>query len=133
MDKPKIQPTADNLSFWEGCRDHKLLYQACNDCGAVQLIPRNVCTQCQGSQLAWRESAGQGVVLSYTKVYRAPVPAFKPDTPYLIVLVDLDEGFRLMLNVQNDKEVATSIGQRVRIAFEARGDCTVPIAQLEPS
>jgi uncharacterized OB-fold protein len=131
MDKPKIHPTAESLPFWEGCRDHKLRYQVCADCGTVQLIPRSVCTRCHGRQLAWRESAGQGTVLSHTTVYRAPTPAFKPDTPYVVALVDMDEGFRLMVNVQGGKDAPVSIGRRVRIAFEARDDATVPIAQLE--
>ncbi|MDM9558465.1 Zn-ribbon domain-containing OB-fold protein [Bordetella petrii] len=131
MEKPTIHPTADNLPFWQGCDARQLRYQACTDCGTVQRIPRSVCTQCHGTRLAWRESAGRGVVLSHTTVYRAPTPAFKADTPYVIALVDMDEGFRLMVNVRGGKNAPVAIGKAVRITFEARADRNVPVAELE--
>lgn len=97
----------------------------------MQRIPRAVCTHCHGRALQWRDSAGQGVVLSHTTVRRAPTPAFKADTPYAIALVDLDEGFRLMVNVRGGAGAPLAIGARVRIVFEARGDGAVPIAEME--
>lgn len=131
MEKPPIRPTADTLPFWDGCRDRVLRYQACEDCGAVQRIPRGVCAACHGLRLAWRDSAGRGAVLSHTTVRRAPTAAFKAGTPYVIALVDLDEGFRLMVNVRGGSDTPLTIGQRVRIGFEPRGDATVPIAEPE--
>lgn len=131
MEKPPIRPTADTLTFWNGCRDRTLRYQACEDCGTVQRIPRGVCAQCHGLRLDWRESTGLGTVLSHTTVHRAPTAAFKADTPYIIALVDLDEGFRLMVNVRGGASSPLSIGQRVRIGFEPRGDLAVPIAEPE--
>jgi len=71
------------------------------------------------------------VVLSHTTVYRAPTPAFKADTPYVIALVDMDEGFRLMVNVRGGKNAPVAIGKAVRITFEARADRNVPVAELE--
>ncbi|ALH67998.1 hypothetical protein B3640_3425 [Bordetella pertussis] len=131
MDKPPITPNAESLPFWQGCRDHRLRYQQCASCGTVQRIPRAVCTHCHGRALQWRDSAGQGVVLSHTTVRRAPTPAFKADTPYAIALVDLDEGFRLMVNVRGGAGAPLAIGARARIVFEARGDGAVPIAEME--
>ncbi|MCD0502285.1 Zn-ribbon domain-containing OB-fold protein [Bordetella petrii] len=131
MEKPKIHPTADNLPFWEGCNAQELRYQACTDCGTVQLIPRGVCTHCHGHDLAWRQSTCLGVVLSHTTVYRAPTPAFKTETPYVIALIDMDEGFRLMVNVHGGGSASVAIGERVRIAFETRGTYSVPTFRLE--
>ena len=131
MEKPTIQPTAYTLPFWEGCRDHKVRYQTCVQCGTVQLIPRTVCTHCHSEELQWKDSAGRGVILSYTTVYRAATPAFKADTPYVIALVDMDEGFRLMTNIRGGASSPAAIGRRVRIGFEARGDGTLPIAEIE--
>jgi uncharacterized OB-fold protein len=128
MEKPPIHPTADTRPFWDGCRNRILRFQACEDCGAVQRIPRGVCANCHGLRLSWRDSAGQGTVLSHTTVHRAPTAAFKADTPYVIALVDLDEGFRLMVNARG---APLAIGQRVRIGFEPRGDQAVPIAEPE--
>ncbi|MDR7949093.1 Zn-ribbon domain-containing OB-fold protein [Achromobacter aegrifaciens] len=131
MEKPSIRPTAETQPFWQGCRDRKLRYQTCDECGAVQRIPRSVCTHCHGQQLKWNESAGLGTVLSHTTVHRAPNAAFKAEAPYVIALVDLDEGFRLMVNTRNDANSPLAIGQRVRIGFEPRGDHLLPIAEPE--
>ena len=131
MEKPSIRPTAETRPFWDGCRDGKLRYQICADCGAVQRIPRSVCTHCHGLRLDWNESAGLGTVLSHTTVHRAPTPAFKTETPYVIALVDLDEGFRLMVNTRGGANPPLAIGQRVRIGFEPRGDYLLPIAEPE--
>lgn len=131
MEKPSIRPTAETRTFWDGCRDGKLRYQICADCGAVQRIPRSVCTHCHGLRLDWNESAGLGTVLSHTTVHRAPTPAFKTETPYVIALVDLDEGFRLMVNTRGGANPPLAIGQRVRIGFEPRGDYLLPIAEPE--
>jgi len=131
MEKTTTQPPAYAIPFWEGCRDHKLRYQACAHCGTVQLIPRTVCTHCHSQELRWKDSAGHGAILSYTIVYRAPTPAFKADTPYVIALIDMDEGFRLMTNVRGGANDSVAIGRRVRIGFEVRGDRTLPIAEME--
>ncbi len=131
MEKPSIRPTAETRPFWDGCRDGKLRYQICADCGAVQRIPRSVCTHCHGLRLDWNESAGLGTVLSHTTVHRAPTPAFKTETPYVIALVDMDEGFRLMVNTRGGANPPLAIGQRVRIGFEPRGDYLLPIAEPE--
>ncbi|WP_454695877.1 Zn-ribbon domain-containing OB-fold protein [Achromobacter aegrifaciens] len=131
MEKPSIRPTAETRPFWDGCRGGKLRYQTCADCGAVQRIPRSVCTHCHGLRLDWNESAGLGTVLSHTTVHRAPTPAFKTETPYVIALVDLDEGFRLMVNTRGGANPPLAIGQRVRIGFEPRGDDLLPIAEQE--
>lgn len=132
MHKPVPQPTAHTRPFWEACNQQKLQFQACKRCHTVQLIPRTVCTQCHAPDLEWKESDGKGVVLSHTTVYRAPTPAFKADVPYVIALIDMDEGFRLMTNVRGAPPSAVAIGQRVRIGFEARGETLLPVAHLEP-
>lgn len=131
MEKPAIRPTAETRPFWDGCRDGKLRYQTCADCGAVPHIPRSVCPHCHGQRLTWNDSAGLGTVLSHTTVHRAPTPAFKAETPYVIALVDLDEGFRLMVNTRAGANAPLAIGQRVRIGFEPRGDHLLPIAEPE--
>ncbi|WP_353146034.1 OB-fold domain-containing protein [Pollutimonas bauzanensis] len=133
MQKPKIQPTADNAPFWQGCRENTLRYQQCGTCKTVQLIPRGVCTQCHSQQLDWKVSAGLGRILSHTTVYRAPTPAFKADVPYVIALVDMAEGFRLMVNVRTGKDAAVAIGKTVRIGFRESGENVLPEAEVLPS
>lgn len=133
MDKPIPKPTAYTLPFWEGCLEHNLKYQTCRSCGAVQLLPSSQCTQCYKPELEWKQSCGRGVVLSHTTVHRAPTPAFKVDVPYVIAIIDMEEGFRLMANVRGAPPFTVNIGQRIHIGFERRGDTIIPIAEPETS
>lgn len=133
MEKPAFRPTADNRPFWDGCQQQKIRYQSCPNCNTVQLIPRSVCTQCHGRRLEWHDASGLGVVLSHTTVYRAPTPAFKGETPYVIALLDMNEGFRLMVNMRGGTDMNIAIGDIVRIRFEARPEGLLPIAEKEPT
>lgn len=130
MDKPVPMPTPDTAAFWEGCRQGELRYQTCRGCGHVQFYPRARCTACHGSDLDWAVSAGRGTIHSFTVVHRAPSEAFKPDVPYVLALVDLAEGFRMMLNVTGADPDTLEIGTSVEITFEPRGDQMLPQAQV---
>ena len=127
--RPLPQPNVDTRPFWDGCAAGELRYQRCGRCGQVQLIPRSMCAGCQHTALVWTRSAGLGRILSHTTVHRAPTPAFRGDLPYVIALVDMDEGFRLMVNVQGGAEPALAIGQPVRIGFVEVEGTALPIAQ----
>ena len=135
MDKPIPHATAETQPFWEGCRRGELLYQRCRACGHAQFYPRTLCTACLGSDLEWLRSGGRGTVHAFTVVMRAPSEAFKADVPYVLALVDLEEGFRMMLNVRGaDPDWgpdALRIGQPVRIVFEERGGQMLPQAEVE--
>ena len=108
---------AETREFWEGCAVKVLRFQRCDGCGHVQLIPRAFCENCHASELRWHVSSGQGTILSYTEVFRAPLPAFKAMVPYFIALVDMDEGFRVMANIRKPTTRPVAIGQRVTIGF----------------
>jgi uncharacterized OB-fold protein len=82
--------------YVEGVALGVLRYQHCANCNAPQTLARYACHRCGSSNLGWRESAGHGVVYATTVVTRAPWDEFKAITPYTLVLVDLDEGSRVM-------------------------------------
>jgi hypothetical protein len=129
--KPLPRPTAETLPFWQGCADGRLLYQRCEACGRAQFPPRGRCAFCLADALRWRESAAVGAVHSHTTVHRAPAAAFKADVPYAILLVDLDEGFRMMTNLRGASPDAVRIGSRVRLRFEPNaGPWPLPQAEL---
>ena len=128
MDKPLPRPNAETRPFWEGCARSELLYQYCAACRRAQFYPRSHCAACHGTALKWRRSAGRGAVYSCTTVQRAPTPAFKAMVPYVIALVDLEEGFRMMLNVLDCDPAAVKIGTPVRVVFRQEGGATLPQA-----
>jgi uncharacterized OB-fold protein len=129
MSRPLPRPTAETKPFWEGCAAGVLRYQSCARCGTVQFIPRSFCAQCQGDALTWHDCAGYGKVLSHTTVFRAPTQAFREEVPYVIALIDMDEGFRLMANVAGGAAAPVAIGTRVRIVFREVEGVALPQAE----
>jgi len=130
MSRPLPRPTAETQPFWDGCSAGVVRYQCCAACGAVQLVPRAMCATCQSDALAWRDASGFGHVLSHTTVHRAPTPAFRDEAPYVIALIDMDEGFRLMTNVAGGAIAPIAIGSRVRIGFRVIEGVALPQAEV---
>lgn len=130
MTKPLPRPTAETRLFWDGCSSGELRYQACEVCGTVQLIPRSFCSHCQSRELAWKPSSAIGTVLSFTVVRRAPTPDFQAEVPYAIAIVDMDEGFRLMVNCNAELQPTLAIGQKVRIGFKEVEGMKLPHAEV---
>lgn len=137
MDKPCPIPDTMSSRFWEACNEGILLYQECTECKTVQPFPRSICVQCgaERAALAWRESARIGTLTTFSLVHRGPTEAFREDQPYLLALVDLNEGFRLMVNLRGCEESDLKIGMAMTIVFEKRGATGqhIPQAQIESS
>jgi uncharacterized OB-fold protein len=119
---PQPEPNADSRVYWDAARDERLLIRQCSDCGHKHFMPRHLCPACWSDRLEWIESKGQGVIQSFSIVHRAPLPVFGTSGPYVIALVDLDEGPRMFANVIGDGAHEVSIGDRVTVVFEERGD-----------
>ena len=132
-DKPVPIPNADTKPFWEACNREELTYQHCEDCGNHQYYPRRICKQCGSENLEWITASPRGTVHSYTVQHRAPTPAFREDAPYIIALIDMEDGIRMMMNIKNCKPEDVHIGMPVRIIFEERGVERQKIPQAEPA
>lgn len=112
---------ADSAPYWEGARNSKLLLQRCGDCGTLRFFPRYLCTECGSEKTDWAEMSGQGTVHSFTIVHRAAFPEFQAQTPYVVALIDLEEGPRMMTNIVGDDARDVRIGDAVTVVFEDRG------------
>ncbi len=112
-DQGIADPTTE--TFWQACLEHRLVVQKCDLCGRHQFYPRPFCLACEATTLGWVEARGTGTIYSLTTV-RLPVTEELPP-PYLLALVDLDEGPRLLTNIDAQK---ASIGDKVRVAWRER-------------
>ena len=128
---PLPRPNADTKPYWDAAARGQLLYQRCRACNHVQFYPRGTCVACHADKIEWRESAKQGTIVTFTEVFRAPTPAFKEMAPYIIALVDLDEGFRMMVNIVDRASSVIAIGGRVRIVFQEASGVILPQGQLQ--
>lgn len=130
-DYSKPLPKADPLTkpFWDSLNRRAMEVQRCEDCSSFVFYPRNLCPGCGSRDLRWTPVSGRGTVYSLTIVHRAPAAAFKGDTPYVVALVELEEGCRMMSNVvevQADPE-HVRIGMPVEVVYDrVTADTTLP-------
>ena len=118
--------TADSQFFWDGVREHRLLIQRCGSCGALRHPPRPMCPHCQSLEWDTIESSGRGTVFSCVIPHHPPLPWF-PD-PYVVALIDLEEGTRIVSNVVGVAPEAVTIGLPVVVRFETfDGDVVLPL------
>ena len=122
---PLPRPTALSRPHWEGCRVGMLRVQRCRDCGQYVFIPQPLCTRCQSEALEWVTSSGRGTVYSYTVVHRPPRPAFA--VPYVVAVVELEEGWHMLTNLVDCMPAAVRVGLPVEVTFRAMSDAiTLP-------
>ena len=127
----KIQPIATPLSqpYWDGCKQGLLRLQYCPECRRYQFYPRILCSSCARSDLQWVDVSGKGTIASFTIVARAVSKAYQ--SPYVIALVDLDEGPRMMSSIVDIADKTIKIGSRVSVAFEQWSDeITMPVFRI---
>jgi uncharacterized OB-fold protein len=91
-------PTPETKPFWEGTKRRELRLQRCRDCQQFYFYPRPLCRYCLSRNVEWRTVSGRGRLHTFTVNYRAgkntPLPV-----PYVIAMIELDEGPRLLSNL----------------------------------
>lgn len=130
--RPAPIPDAESQPFWDATVDGRLRVQECEICGQRQLYGRTLCTNCHSAALRWIESDGRGTIYSCTVIRQNPNRSFKHLIPFVVALVDLDEGPRVMSNVVGSEPEDVHIGARVRVRFESVSDAAaLPLFELE--
>ncbi len=123
-------PAVDEESrgFWEACARHELRLQRCAACRAFRHPPRAVCPACLSSDLEWARASGQGTVYSFTVTHQNHAPGFRERLPYVLAVVELDEGVRLMTNVVGCDPETVRIGLPVEVEWDDVGpDASLPV------
>lgn len=118
--EPPVTPVSQ--PFWEATRDRRLLVQWCTDCDRPIFYPREVCPSCLGTDLEWRPSAGTGTVYAVSVQHRPANPTMADRVPYVVALIDLDDGIRLLSNVVGCDPGEVAIGQPVEVTWELLSD-----------
>jgi uncharacterized OB-fold protein len=119
-----VTANADSRPYWDAAAKGRLTFKKCLSCGHVQFPPRHLCPVCWSDRLEWIEHPGRGRIHSFTIVHRAPAPGF--DVPYVLAVIDLDGGPRMMSNIVGPDAVKAAIGDAVEVTFERRGGAALP-------
>jgi uncharacterized OB-fold protein len=126
-------PPADTASepFWDATRDRRLVLPWCTACEQALWYPREVCPACLDSAIEWRPAEGTGTVHA-AGVHHKPGPGRDAgDGPYVVALVDLPEGVRMMSNVVGCPPGSVTVGMAVRVTWLPLSDGR-HLPQFEP-
>ena len=123
-------PTPDNDSrhFWDAAREERFLIKRCADCGRAHYYPRPFCPHCWSYDVSWEQASGRATLYTYSIVRRNDLPPFNERVPYVAAVVDLDEGPRMMTNVEGCAEDDLEIGMPLVVDFRVEtDDVTIPV------
>lgn len=113
--RPRPARSPDNAFFWEGVERGELLIQRCAGCGELRHPPGPMCPHCHSLEWNTLKACGRGSVYSFVVSHHPPLPAF--DQPNGIVLVELEEGTRLVSNLVGVATEDIVIGMPVEVVF----------------
>jgi uncharacterized protein len=116
--KPLPRIDEESRGYWEALARHELYVQRCRDCGTVRFPPRAVCTSCMSSATEWLRCSGRGTVYSFTVTHQNQAPGFREELPYVLAIVELAEGPRVMTNLVGGAPDAVRIGMAVEVVFD---------------
>ena len=127
-------PEADELwqPFFDGARNGMLMVQRCQACES-HLAPGTArCTECWSESLAWVQASGQGTLFSYSIVHHIGHPGFRDEVPYVIAVVELEEGPRLNTNILRGDDTELKVGIPMEVVFEALSE-EISIPKFRPA
>jgi uncharacterized OB-fold protein len=130
--KPLPRIDEESRGYWEALARHELYFQRCRGCGTKRFPPRAVCPVCLSSDTEWVRASGRGTVYSFTVTNQNQAPGFRESLPYVLAVVELEEGPRLMTNIVGCAPDDVRIGMPVEIEYD---DVTaeVTLAKFKPA
>lgn len=130
MKRPGPRPSPLTRPFWAEAGEHRLTIQRCNACDSHVFYPRQRCPHCWSADLDWVVASGKAKIVSFVGAYKPGHPAFVPDAPYVIALVDLAEGPRMLTNIINVEPDDNLVGREVAVVFVDQDGTTLPKFRL---
>ncbi|WP_406448191.1 OB-fold domain-containing protein [Streptomyces sp. NBC_00876] len=130
--RPRPAVNRDNAFFFDGAKQHRLLIQRCTGCSALRHPPGPCCPECRSLEWDTVEASGRGRVYSFVVNHHPRHPAF--DSPYLVAVVELAEGTRLITNLTGVAPGDVTIGMPVALDWlDADPDLTLPVFRPAPT
>lgn len=121
---------SDSRPYWEGLKQGELRIQRCDSCSKAVFYPRSICPHCFADQLSWMVASGKGTIYSYTIAHQA-FGSFAADAPFVVALIELEEGVRMMSRLLDAPRERVTVGAAVMVTFEkVEEDLTLPYFRL---
>jgi uncharacterized OB-fold protein len=119
-----------NRLYFEGTAQGELRIRHCRSCDSLFRFAHAWCPQCWSADLDFKVASGRGRIETFTVVHQAPYPSFEDRIPYVIVLIELEEGVRIMSNIVHCDPGEVAIGSQVAVTYEERGEVMLPMFTL---
>ena len=117
----------DDQFFWDGLKERKLLFQQCSDCGTVRHPIEPMCGNCGSLSSDAAEATGRGHVVSWITSLHPNRP---DDVPRIVVLVQLEEGTRLVANLVDAPDDGPYEDRPVQVDFRDVDGTTMPCFRI---
>jgi uncharacterized protein len=122
MVKPLPKPSKWSQPFWDNTKKHKLTLKKCKDCGHIDHPPYLYCTNCSSDNSEWVEASGKGKLVAYAvNTYMVPFP-FWDDMPYVVAMIELEEGVRMISNIIEYNHNELKNGMALEVVFDDVSD-----------
>ncbi len=115
--KPLPVPSQETAFYWEKCRQRELWVRSCNDCSQAYFYPRDFCPNCFSRNTAWLQCSGRGTLHAFGIVVRPPHRGWMEDVPFVVAMVDLEEGCRLPTNLVQVEADLNNPGERIWVGM----------------
>ena len=127
MKKPLPIPTKWSQPFWDAAKQHKLVLKKCGKCGFIDHPPYLYCTNCHADEHEWIEASGKATLAAYAiNVFGVPFP-FWDDLPFVVALIDLQEGPRMISNIVECDHDKLENGMELEVLFDdVSGEISLP-------
>ena len=124
---PLLNAPQEAREFYERCARGELAVQRCSACGTLRHYPRPHCTRCLSSGYTWQGCSGRGTLYTFTVIRQNLNPRFRERLPYVVAVVELDEGVRMVTGLAGIDAAHVDVGMPVEVVFETEPDGrTVP-------
>jgi len=131
-DLPIPIPSPETEPFWAAARKEILVIPRCDECGSTWFPPSEACPSCGAARYSWITASGRGKIFSFVVFHRVYHRAFKDKVPYVVAVIELEEGPRLISNVVGIAPEQVRCDMAVRVVFDPRRD-GVKVPQFIPA
>lgn len=125
--KLKPRPAPESLPYWQAAREHRLSLPKCDACELFWFPPSNACRHCLSPRFHFEDVTGRGTIFSFVIFHRVYRQAFAESVPYVVALVELEEGPRLLTNILGVDPHDVRCDMPVEVVFDDLDeDCSIP-------
>ena len=129
---PAPAPDQDTQPYWDAAAQRRLVMQRCAACSRWIWQPKPLCPFCATADPVWTDVAGAGVVTSWTVIHPPVLPVWADETPFVVLLVELTEGVRMVGRLVDAPADAVSFGAAVELRWREEAGVTLPAWTLVP-